>query len=1066
MSVLTRFSLANRAFVALVAIVVSGFGAVAIPSLRQQMLPDIQLPSASVVAVWPGSAPQIVEAQVTEPIEGAVRGLDHVTKVTSFSRTGSSTVQVQFDYGTDIDDVIGKLEQTVSRLTGQLPAGVTPSVVVGSTQDLPVVQLAAAGEGDEQLLADRLFRAVIPALQSVDGVREATLTGVRTPLVTVTVDVAKLAKAGLTAAAVTNALKANGVMLPGGALTLDAISYPISIGGSYTSLDDLRELPLAPANRPSPPADRPNPPPAAALTPVRLGDVATVEQTQAEATTLTRTDGRPTLGVAVTSIPGADTVGISHAVRDQIPQLESEIGTGGSLTVVFDQAPFVERSIESLTIEGLLGLAFAVLTILVFLLSLRSTLVTAVSIPLSVLIALIALWYGDLSLNLLTLGALTIAVGRVVDDSIVVLENIKRHLGYGEDKRGAIITAVREVASAVTSSTATTVAVFLPMALVGGLVGQLFGPFAWTVTVALVASLVVALTIVPVLAYWFLKPASRSGQDPDTIREQAHQRERRGPLQYAYVPVLRTALRHRTITLILAAAIFAGTIALVPYLKTSFLGSSGQNTVSIIQTMPVGTSLTATDTAAKKIETVLQATPEVQSYQVTVGAFGGRTRGGGGGTSDSAKATFSVTTKLGADVAAVESHLRAQTAALDGVGQVTVGAGASGGLGGSQLQVLVHAPDDSTLRTAAEQVRQAVAATPGTLDVTSDLHPDAPLIDVQVDRVAAARYGLTDTQIGQAVSQAFRGTTVTNVTVDGQSQDVVLRIGAPPSDLDAFKALPLSTAGATVRLDAVAQVRTITVPGQISRIDGVRTATITAAAPANNLGGISADLRQRLDALNLPAGASYTLGGATSDQASAFADLAIALIAAIAIVYLIMMATFRSLVQPLILLVSVPFAATGALGLLLATDRPLGVEALIGLLMLVGIVVTNAIVLLDLVNQHRVAGFGITEALVEGGRQRLRPILMTAVATICALVPMSLGITGGSGFISQPLAIVVIGGLFSSTLLTLILVPVLYSLVEGAKQHLRRRRIHSAAHAEPMAAPPVQTMSSQMEVTK
>ncbi|MGW5670425.1 efflux RND transporter permease subunit, partial [Micromonospora sp. NPDC003776] len=488
MSLLARFSLANRGLVALIALVTAAFGAFAVPSLKQQLLPSLEFPAAFIVAAYPGAAPEIVEAQVTEPIENSLQGIPGLDKVTSTSREGSTTVQVQYEFGTDLNDVVNKMQTALNRIDAQLPEGVDPQVIAGSTDDLPAVVVAASGDGDEQALAEKLRKTVVPELEGLDGVRTVDVTGTRDQVVLVTPDPAKLAAARLAPTAIAQALKTNGVALPAGAVADGSRSLPVQVGTPIRTVDDLRGIVLATA-------------PAA---PVRLGDVATVQEQLAPATGFTRTNGRPSLGIAVTATPDGNAVRISHEIRDRLDDLKA--ASGADLTVVFDQAPFVERSIDSLTTEGLLGLLMAVVVILVFLLSIRSTVVTAVSIPLSVLVALIVLWAGDYSLNLLTLGALTIAVGRVVDDSIVVLENIKRHLEYGEPKRDAILGAVREVAGAVTASTLTTVAVFAPIALVGGFVGQLFAPFAITVTVALLASLLVSLTVIPVLAYWFLKP--------------------------------------------------------------------------------------------------------------------------------------------------------------------------------------------------------------------------------------------------------------------------------------------------------------------------------------------------------------------------------------------------------------------------------------------------------------------------------------------------------------------------------------------------------------------------------
>ncbi|WP_079101887.1 efflux RND transporter permease subunit [Carbonactinospora thermoautotrophica] len=1036
MSFLTRLSLANRSLVALAAGAVIAFGVGATATLKQELIPTLELPAATVVTSYPGATPEIVEREVTEAVEGAVNGVDGLVDTKSTSSHGLSVVQAEFEYGTDTSAASQELQQAVNRIASRLPQGAQPTVVVGSTDDIPVVQLAVTSDGDQQRLAAKLRDEVVPELESIPGVREATVSGGRDRVVSVRLDPAKLAAAGLTPAAVTAALQANGVAVPGGTLTRGDRSFSVQVGDGFTSLEEIRDLPLTPQAGAAPVAA---PGASAPPAPVRLGDVAKVETALRDATSFTRTNGKPSLGLGITKTPDGNAVEISHAVREKIPELEAVLGDGARLTVVFDQAPFIEESIRGLTTEGLLGLGFAVLVILIFLLSIRSTLVTAVSIPLSVLIAMIGLKVGGHSLNILTLGALTIAVGRVVDDSIVVLENIKRHLGYGEPKHAAILTAVREVAGAVTASTITTVAVFLPIAVVGGQVGELFRPFAVTVTVALLASLLVSLTVIPVLAYWFLKPAAGGVE----ARERARARELRNPLQRVYLPVLRWAIGHRVVTLVLGAVVFLGTFGLVPRLETNFLDQGG-NTFTVTQELPPGTSLARTDAAAKKVEEAIREVDGVETYQVMVGSSDEALMIAFGAGSGANSAIFSITTDVEADQKAVEAELRRRLGELRDIGQVRLSSG--GGFGGAALQVVVRAPDQETLRAAAAQVEKAVRDTPDTADVVNDLAASQPTVRVRVDRAKAAAAGLGEAQIGQAVRQALQPGAVTTAELDGDRVDVVVRTGTAPADLAALRALPLGAGPAgPVTLDDVADVTETAGPVRLTRTDGARSATISANVIGQNLGAVTADLQRRIDRLHLPEGVSVELGGVSADQRESFADLGLALLAAIAIVFLVMVATFRSMVQPLILLVSVPFAATGAVGLLLATGTPLGVPALIGLLMLIGIVVTNAIVLIDLVNQCREQGMTVREAVLEGSRQRLRPILMTAVATICALAPMAFGLTGGGIFISQPLAIVVIGGLTSSTLLTLVLVPVLYTLVEGAKERLRARRQRRAA---------------------
>ncbi|MFI6032723.1 efflux RND transporter permease subunit [Streptomyces sp. NPDC051315] len=1028
MSWLSRFSLAQRALIGLMSIIAIVFGAIAIPQLKQQLLPTIELPMVSVLAPYQGASPDVVEKQVVEPIEDNLEAVDGITGVTSTASEGNALIMASFDYGNDTKQLVADVQQAVNRARVQLPDSVDPQVVAGSTDDMPTVVLAVTSDQDQQALADRLDRTVVPALKDIDGVGQVTVDGVRDLQVTVTPDDAKLTRAGLTPQALAQALQAGGATVPAGSFDEAGANRTVQVGGGFTSLEQIQDLMIAGT---------------AGKKPVRLGDVATVRQEEAPADSLTRTDGRPSLAVAVTMDHDGSAVAISDAVEEKLPGLREDLGSGASITVVSDQGPAVSKSIEGLTTEGALGLLFAVLVILVFLASLRSTLVTAVSIPLSVVLALIVLWTRDLSLNMLTLGALTIAVGRVVDDSIVVLENIKRHLGYGEERQTAILTAVREVAGAVTSSTLTTVAVFLPIGLVGGMVGALFGAFSLTVTAALLASLLVSLTVVPVLSYWFLRAPKGTPEDAEEARRAAEEKEARSRLQRFYVPVLRFATRRRLTSVAIAVVVLLGTFGMAPLLKTNFFDQGEQQVLTVKQRLRPGTSLAATDAQAKKVERLLADTEGVKDYQVTVGSSGFMAAFGGG--TDTNQASYQVMLEDSASYEDVQERIEDGLEKLDGIGTTTVAAG--DGFGSQDLSVVVKAADAGVLRTAAEQVRAAVAGLDDVTDVTSDLSQSVPRISVEADAGAAAA-GFDQQTLGAAVAQAVRGTTAAKAVLDDTERDVVITSATPATTLAQLKALKLGP----VKLDDIATVRLVDGPVSMTRIDGQRAATITARPTGDNTGAVSADLTSKLNALKLPAGATAEIGGVSQDQDDAFKNLGLAMLAAIAIVFMLLVATFRSLVQPLILLVSIPFAATGAIGLLVATGTPMGVPAMIGMLMLIGIVVTNAIVLIDLINQYRRQGHGVVEAVVEGGRHRLRPILMTALATIFALLPMALGVTGEGGFIAQPLAVVVIGGLVTSTLLTLLLVPTLYAMVELRKERRAGKRA-AKRQSEPEQVP-------------
>ena len=537
MSNLAVLSLKNRALIALITIVAAVFGGLALTSLKQELIPSIEFPQLVVVSTYPGASPEVVSNDVSIPIETAIQGVPGLESTSATSTTNASIIQASFTYGTNLATAEQKINQAINRIESQLPEGIEPNVISASIDDFPVIQLAVTGYDDEQTIQAELENTVVPELEDVPGVNAAAIVGGVGQRITITPDQEALAERGYSQQAIRDALDQNGVLFPGGEITEDGQTLTVQTGSKITTVDELAALPLVPSDAEQFREGA-----------VTIADVAAVEEDQDPVTTISRVDGKPALTIAVTKLPAANTVDVSQGVLAVLPDLEDSLG-GATFTVVFDQAPYIQQSIESLAQEGLLGLFFAVLVILVFLLSVRATLVTAISIPTSVLITFIGIQAFGYSLNILTLGALTIAIGRVVDDSIVVIENIKRHYVGDADKMQSILRAVREVASAITASTVTTVAVFVPIAFVGDVTGELFRPFALTVTIAMTASLFVALTIVPVLAYWFLRPGKpildSEGREIDP--EDADAPPSR--LQKSYLPILRWTLKHSWVTL-------------------------------------------------------------------------------------------------------------------------------------------------------------------------------------------------------------------------------------------------------------------------------------------------------------------------------------------------------------------------------------------------------------------------------------------------------------------------------------------------------------------------------------
>lgn len=1139
MHLLSVFSLRNRALIALVTIVVAVFGGVALTNLKQELIPSVQFPQVAIVSAYPGATPEVVSNDVSTKIEQAIQVVPNLESTSATSSTGQSVVSASFDYGSNLASAEDKIQTAVNALS--LPDTVQTQIVTGSFDDLPVLQLAVTASGNQEQLVDRLNATAVPDLEKLDGVRQADVFGNPGRRIVITPDEDELAARGLTTQSISDALDDNGTLIPGGTITQDGTTLSVQTGQRIASLDDIRGLPLTAssgsgssgsstggssaggaATDSGSAAGAPGSTGTAtgsagsgdgtaggtaagqgqtgatgtgttatggaggstASTPTSLGDVATVQIEESPRTSISRVDGKTALTIAITKTQEANTVDVSETVKAALPGIEAKVTGDPQFTVVFDQAPYIQQSIDSLAEEGLLGLGFAVVVILVFLLSWRSTLVTAISIPTSVLLAAIGMQAAGYTLNIITLAALTIAIGRVVDDSIVVIENIKRHLQPGVDRGRAVLDAVREVAGAVTASTLTTVAVFLPVAFVAELVGELFRPFALTVTMALLASLFVSLTIVPVLAYWWLRapkthrhaavpttgttetgstetvPASSSAPvsaasgaaGPTstgalTSADDLHDAGTSDRLRRGYLPVLRWAVGRPALVLVLALVVLGGTAAAVPFVKTNYLGDSGQNTFTVTQDLEPGTSLDEQSDAARKVERVLQDVSGVETVQTTIGSSGQSIQAAFGGGA-SASVQYNVTTDAGVDQTTIQSEARDRIERIDGVGEVSLSS-AGGGFGGSSdIEVDVTAPTQAELQTAAEKVLTEMRGVDGTTAASSNLSAAEPYLAVRVDRTKAAERGLTETQVGGIVAAAVSPRDTGSVEIDDATLDVYIADPEPPTTIDALKSLSIPTASGEVPLTDVATVEQSDGPTTITTSNAVRTATITVTPDSTNLGQAVQNVTTAVDALDLPKGASATIGGVASSQSSAFSQLLLAVLVAILIVYVIMVATFRSLLQPILLLLSVPFAATGALLLQIVTGIPLGVASLIGLLMLVGIVVTNAIVLIDLVNQYRRRGLRVREALIEGATRRLRPILMTALATIFALLPMAVGLTGKSGFISQPLALVVIGGLVSSTLLTLVVLPALYSVVEGFRERRADRRAEREAAAE------------------
>ena len=1103
---LAKVSLRNRALIILITLFVSVFGVVSMNQLKQELMPSVEFPMISVAAQQPGASPQVMDEQVAQPLERSLQAVEGLESTKSTSRTGITTIQLSLDYGTNMDRARNQVERAISNARDLLPDGVSPTSFAGSFSDFPVVYYAVSGEGSLSAVADRVTSNVIPEIERIDGVRQAQLTGASSQYVKVTPDKKKMKDAGLTEQDLQKAISEVGRSVPLGSVEDGSLALPAETNGAPEDLDEWRKLPIAAAAPAQAPGagdaatgdaaarsqaapQSPEQAPGQTQRQVQkpkislLGDVAKVELADEESSSITRTNGELSLALSITKTPDADTVKVAKAIEEALPQLLKDADAEGVL--IFDQSEAITSAVSDLTKEGLLGLVFAVLVILIFLLSFRATLVTAISIPLSLLATFIGLFGFGYSLNMLTLGALTISIGRVVDDAIVVIENIRRHLandtagattgaagdgverdGTVVSRRNSIVHAVKEVAGAITASTLTTVAVFAPIAFVSGLAGELFRPFALTVTIALLASLVVSLTIVPVLAYWFIsgEKGAKKSTKKKRARRSAETTEQLPALQRAYRPVLRSTQKHPVITLVASVALLAGSIALTPFIKTNMFGDMGETSFDAELALPTGSSLAKTEKQARMVSDEIEKVDGVRDVQYTVGSGTDQLSvmmGGQG--SDTAQ--FIVVVDDSSKVNEARDAVEKQVGALKGLdekAEFEVSAPGTGGGFNQDITIEVQGTSPEVLAKATKKVTDTMRDIPEVTAIKNDLTTTQPTVLVDVDRKKAAEKGLSAQQVGALLNGTIEPLEAGRTTFGFQTYSIKIGEGKTISSIEDLEKLTIPAATGEVKVSDVAKVsqqdkETVVVSRNTDRI-----AQVTISPTAAGLGSVTDEVGKRLDQLELPDGAHATIGGAATQQADAFMQLGIAVLLAIAIVYIIMVATFRSLIQPFILLVSIPFAFIGSLLALLITHIPLGLPSLIGMLMLVGIVVTNAIVLIDLINQYRDAAdhrdegerdaMVLDQAIELGALRRLRPILMTALATIGAMIPTALGLTGGTGgFISQPLAVVVIGGLISSTLLTLILVPVLYRLVEGRRERKRLKRAEQ--HTEEENAP-------------
>lgn len=770
---------------------------------------------------------------------------------------------------------------------------------------------------------------------------------------------------------------------------------------------------------------------------IRLKDVGTVQVGAVGGNTVTRTNGKTSIGLEISKDTLGNTVDIVNAVQKEFERINTTPNAIPlTIQIVNEQGSAITKSVNAVLSEGAIGAVVAVLIIFLFLRSVSSTLVTAVSIPLSVVVALVLMRVQGFSLNVMTLGGLTIAVGRVVDDAIVVLENIYRHVNRGENVSQAVIDGTREVAGAITASTLTTVCVFLPLGFVGGIVSKFFLPFALTVTYALLASLVVALTVVPLLARLFIRPNTKAQSEEST-------------LQRIYTPALTWSLRSvwtKLATLGIAFGLLAGSLGLAGSLKFTFLPDNSAKNISISMTTPAGTNLQTTTQRVDEVETLLTKLRDegkVRDIQTIIGRAGdanrSRDQSGGAGASNRAQLTLTLAATV-ADPVVLAKDLETQIKSISGIetAQAEVVAAGGGGPGNAGLDITLVSADINKLREANDKVMAQIGGNKASnrflvANIKSSLAEVKPELEVTVDPQKAIGSGTTTAQIALQIRALLNGENAGSVTLadNGKQYDIFVQVDPSSFDAATLRTLPVGTIN-PVALETVATIKEVPGATSITRINGDRAASISGQFTSDDTFTTQAAIENEIRAIGLPEGVQIQTGAQAQSQADTLRDMGLALLVAIVLVYIVMVLSFGSLLNPFIILFSLPLAVIGVVLALIITGKPLGITTLIGVLMLIGIVVTNAIVLIELVEQYRERGMNTYDALIRAGRVRLRPILMTAIATMVALLPLALGLEEG-GFIGSDLGVVVIGGLFTSTFLTLLVVPVVYSLIDGLK---------------------------------
>lgn len=1027
---ISNVSIDRPVFAAAVNLVLVLFGAVMYSGIGVDLFPQVDVPVVTVTAVYPGADPAAVETKVVDKLEEELNTLSGIDELRSISLENVGQVIIRFDLERDANVAAQEVRDKVAKVLADLPTDVDPPVVekfdIGAA---PILSIALAGKAplrEVSLVADEVVKS---RLERLDGVGSVELVGRREREIHVWVDRDRLGAYGLAVTDVAQALAAQNLEIPGGRIEVGVEELMVKTQGEVGSAEEIGDIVIASLGG----------------APVRISDVAEVEDGEEEARSASTLDGVSAVALVIQKQSDANTVAVAKAVKAELAALADDLPEGMAITLPSDNSRFIEASINDVQFDLLLGGILTVLIVFVFLRDLRATLIAAVALPTSVLATFAFIGVMGFTFNNLTMLALTLSIGILIDDAIVVIENIHRHLEMGKGPIQAARDATSEIGLAVMAITASIIAVFIPVALMEGIIGRFFFQFGLTVSFAVAVSLLVSFTLTPMLSSRFLASHQTSGRFSKAVERVLLAIER------AYRRLLDFALGHRVVTLGVAALAFVGAIALLKFVPVEFLPPEDNGELDVKFELPSGRTLQETKAFAGMLEERLAQLPAVTSLFTTIGS-------GAEGQVNSGQIHVSLVEKYDRRFTTQEAidHVRAlvgehpparisveRVAAIQGSGNRA-----------QLIQYNLRGQDFDVVRDSADALVQRLQATPGFVDVDTTYRGGKPEVRVRIDRARAAELGVPVAVVAQSLRALIAGDKITDIP-DGMDRiDVRLRLtSAERRSLEDLARIKVrSTSGALVELSNLVEIERSVGPARIERQDRQRQITIVANLEGKTLGEGMDDVRKVAGEV-VPAGIAQDWAGTAQTSGDAFGAMLRALILAVGLIYLLLGSQFDSVVHPFTIMLSLPLSFVGAFGALFLVDATLNIFSMIGLIMLMGLVTKNAVLLIDYTaTLRKTKGLDIRTALLDAGQVRLRPILMTSFAMIFGMIPVALGNSLG-GETRAPMAIAVIGGLISSTFLTLVVVPVVYTLLDRLTLASRaERKKPRAASAELLVA--------------